>query len=127
MATSDIERVVLASQQLEHVLTARLGARGNGLGEKLHCVEARIPRSVLDEAFYVVKVRNDVVHRMNARIPDQARFARAEMAALSGLNQVAHRHTGQRADAGGGIAKRLMSWGLVAAAFAGIVLMGRMT
>ncbi len=71
---SEIEKVVIRTRKLEHLLRVQYHAEGRGLHQLISSCENRLPHNVIKKLRYIATVRNKLLHETDYQLDDCEAF-----------------------------------------------------
>ncbi|KAK9816479.1 hypothetical protein WJX72_000785 [[Myrmecia] bisecta] len=77
-SSNDVELVIRASKDLEHLLDTEFGASGKGLHEKITSCGRQLPDDLIKKMRYLATIRNKLIHEHGVNsIPNRDGFIRS--------------------------------------------------
>lgn len=91
-----ISIVVTTSKRYEAFLSTHFTAEGDGLGQKFKSIKEKIPRRLYSSFYYLISVRNDLIHNPQSNtLPDPEQFRRVINYLENGLEPLIPGHKAQ--------------------------------
>ncbi|MDW6002594.1 DUF4145 domain-containing protein [Vibrio mangrovi] len=71
---SEIEKVIIRTRKLEHLLRVQYHAEGRGLHQLISSCEDRLPHDVIKKLRYIATIRNKLLHEADYSLDDCESF-----------------------------------------------------